>query len=290
MGTMSQREEATDKRKSRLVVAAWSIGIILAIVIFLVLAKAVSKSNTTSDNTTQAPASTDLIAKLTNIPTSVFTTVGIGSSTPLPKPMSAPVLSQDAKPQIFYAGAEYCPYCAAERWPVVIALLRFGSFSNLGTTHSSGTDVYPSTQTLSFHGANYVSQYISFSGIEMQSNQLQGTSYSTLDTPTAAQQALITTYDAAPYVPASSAGAIPFIDFGGKFLISGATYSPAVLQGKSLDQIAAALSDPKTDIAKGTLGAANAITAAICTLTNNQPTSVCSGDMIQGLQAKLAAQ
>lgn len=289
---MSKRDEGTDKRKGRLNAAVWSIGVILAVVVFLILAKSVSKpsKNGSGSMSDAAPASAALIAKVTNIPASVTTAVAGGTSTPLPKPLKAPALTQDNKPQIFYAGAEYCPYCAAERWPVVIALLRFGSFSGLGTTHSSSSDVYPSTQTFSFHGAKYVSQYLDFSSVEMQSNQLQGTSYATLETPTAAQQSLISTYDAAPYVPASSAGAIPFIDFGGKYLISGATYSPAVLQGKSLDQIATALSDPKSDIAKGVLGAANTVTAAICTLTNNQPASVCSGDMIQGLQAKLAAQ
>ena len=26
------------------------------------------------------------------------------------------------KPEIVFVGAEYCPYCAAERWPIVMAL------------------------------------------------------------------------------------------------------------------------------------------------------------------------
>jgi hypothetical protein len=32
---------------------------------------------------------------------------------------------------MLYIGAEYCPYCAAERWPLVMALSKFGTFSNL---------------------------------------------------------------------------------------------------------------------------------------------------------------
>lgn len=271
----------------------WSIGIILIAVIFLVLAKVVSKpsnSPASSNTSSAAPASAELIAKVAGIPDSTFQTVGQGSANPLPKLISAPALTQDNKPLVFYAGAEYCPYCAAERWAMVTALLRFGSFSGLGTTQSSGSDVFPNTQTFSFHGATYTSQYLAFKGLEMQSNQVQGNQYATLDTPSSSEQQLISIYNAAPYVPKDSAGAIPFIDFGGKFLISGATYSPAVLQGKSHDDIAAALSDPSTDIAKGAVGSANAITAAICTLTGNQPANICGTDMMRALEAKLQAQ
>jgi hypothetical protein len=87
------------------------------------------------------------------------------------------VLTANGKPLVVYVGAEYCPYCAAERWAAVIALSRFGTFSGLGQTHSSSTDVYPNTATLSFHGASYTSQYLQFQGVETQSNQPQGTGY-----------------------------------------------------------------------------------------------------------------
>jgi thiol-disulfide isomerase/thioredoxin len=70
------------------------------------------------------------------------------------------VLNDNGKPLIVYIGAEYCPYCAAERWAAVIALSRFGTFTGLGQTHSSSSDVYPDTATLSFHGAVYASQYL----------------------------------------------------------------------------------------------------------------------------------
>jgi len=286
----------TDRRAgktNRVAIAGWTIGIVVIAAIFLILAKAVSKPSSTSNGTasTDGKAPASLIAKITGISEATYEAVGQGTSNPLPKAITgAPALTDGGKPQIFYAGAEYCPYCATERWPMTIALLRFGTFTGLGTTHSSTTDVFPNTQTFSFHGATYTSQYISFTGLEMQSNVPSGTTYATLDTPTAAQQSLISTYDAAPYVPSDSAGAIPFIDFGGKFIISGSTYSPSVLQGKSYDQITAALSQPTSDIGKGAIGAANAITAAICTMTNNQPANVCANSMIQGLQAKLSGQ
>ena len=40
-------------------------------------------------------------------------------------------------------GAEYCPYCAAERWSMIVALGRFGTFSGLQTMRSSSTDSRP---------------------------------------------------------------------------------------------------------------------------------------------------
>ncbi len=42
-------------------------------------------------------------------------------------------------------------------------------------------------------------------------------------------------------------------------------------RGKTGAQIAAALNDPSSPIAQGAIGAANYMTAAICTMTGNQP-------------------
>ena len=57
---------------------------------------------------------------------------------------------------------EYCPYCAAERWAMVNALARFGTFHNLGATASSSIDVNPSTPTFTFRGAGYSSPFVVF--------------------------------------------------------------------------------------------------------------------------------
>src|SRR5699024_3771651 len=49
------------------------------------------------------------------------------------------------KPVVLYMGAEFCPFCASLRWPLVLALLRFGDFEGLRYMRSSGTDVHPNT-------------------------------------------------------------------------------------------------------------------------------------------------
>jgi hypothetical protein len=218
---------------------------------------------------------------------SMLDTIGMGSAENGPLGITAPALTAQNKPEILYEGAEYCPFCATERWPMAVALSKFGSFTNLKVTHSSTTDVYPNTQTLSFYGSTYTSQYLTFTPIEIYSNVSNGNGgYTTLQTPTADENNIVMKYDATPYLPADAAGSIPFIDFGGKYLIAGATYSPAVLQGKSASTIASSLSQPTTPIAKGVDGAANTMIAAICKLTNNQPTTVCD-PTIQKLESTL---
>jgi hypothetical protein len=62
---------------------------------------------------------------------------------------------------------------------------------------------------------------------------------------------------------------------GNKYMFT-VIYNPQVLAGKSWSQIAAALKDPSSPIAKSVDGAANYLTAAICKTTNNMPAAVCT--------------
>jgi hypothetical protein len=169
-------------------------------------------------------------------------------------------------------GAEYCPYCAAERWAMVVALSRFGSFSNLKLIHSSGSDVYPNTPTLSFYKSSYTSQYVQFTPVEMNGTKQNVT----LQKPTAAENALLSKYDAPPYIQSSNAGSIPFVDIGNQYLTIGAQYQPSSLAGLTWAQVATDIRNPASPVAKGVDGTANALTAAICKITNNAPAAVCS--------------
>ena len=163
---------------------------------------------------------------------------------------------------ITYVGAEYCPFCAAERWALAVALSRFGTFSNLSGTHSSDTDEFPDTQTLSFYGSSYSSPYVDFQPVEEATNRPAGAGYQTLQTPTAAQSALVAKYD--------PQGSIPFLDIANRYVVTGSSFSPQVLQGLSRSQIAADLSDPNSAVAQAIDGTANDITAAI-TVGHREP-------------------
>ena len=117
---------------------------------------------------------------------------------------------------------------------------------------------------------------ISFVAVELNTNQLaaSGLGYEPLDTLTPEQQQLMQTFDVPPYT--SQSGSIPFVLIGNRFAIAGSSYPPDVLQGKTWQQIASALSDPSSSVAKQVLGAANMLTASICELTGGQPTNVCT--------------
>ena len=75
---------------------------------------------------------------------------------------------------------------------------------------------------------------------------------------------------------------------GGHYLISGASASPSVLSGKSWATIASSLHDASTPEAQAIGGTANYVTAAICKMTNNQPSNVCTSG-ITALQSKMKA-
>jgi hypothetical protein len=122
--------------------------------------------------------------------------------------------------------------------------------------------------------------------VETQSNQPAGNGYTALDTPTAQQQQLISKFDAPPYVASNAAGSIPFIDFANQSVVSGASYSPDLLAGKTAAQIAAALSDPTSPITQAIGGTANAFTAQLCALTKNQPAAVCTSKAVTAYQGK----
>jgi hypothetical protein len=108
-----------------------------------------------------------------------------------------------------------------------------------------------------------------------------------LQTATAAQQHLVAVYDAPPYVPANAAGGLPFLDLGGSYIDSGAAYTPQTLAGLDWNQIATALRTPSNPVAQAVDGSANALTAALCTLTGNQPATVCTSEAVTTAKGSL---
>lgn len=276
----AQRRQASGSRTTWIVV-----GVALVVLVALIVAVVVSQSGSSNKAGTVAADPTAVAGQVAAVDSATITTVGQGSAKVLPVAISAPALTKDGKPLVVYIGAEYCPFCAAQRWAMVQALSRFGTFSDLSLTHSAGDDVYPNSPTFTFHGSTYTSSVVAFEGAETQTN-----THKPLDTLTPDQEALITTYDAPPYVAASSKGSIPFIDFGGSYILSGASYSPQVLQGMTADEVAAALADPTSAVAQGIIGAANVMTATICILTGDQPSNVCANPAVSALETQIRAQ
>jgi Domain of unknown function (DUF929) len=277
-----REQQRRQERRRRLLLIGGSGAVVVLVVAALVLVIALK-----SDKKNAAPstrASPAVVAAVTGVPAAVWQKVALGSAG-LPTKITGPALAKAGKPLIVYIGAEFCPFCAAERWAVISALGRFGTWSNLGATSSASQDEYPNTATFSFHGARFDSAYVAFEGVETTTNQaLSGGGWQPLETPTSTQAALQKQYG----TDSSGHESIPFIDFANQYRILGASYDPVVLQGSDRDEIAANLTDPNNAATKGILGSANAITAAVCTTTKNQPSNVCGDPTIQKIQEQLA--
>jgi hypothetical protein len=281
------QEQAAARQRRFVIIAASAIVLVLAV---FVVVRLVGSTSSGGAATASGPAPDSVVNAVTGVDASTLDQIGRGTAAQLPTPVRTDILrGANGLPQVTYIGAEYCPFCAGERWPMIIALSRFGTFSNLQLSHSASDDVSPNTPTFTFAGSSYTSPYLNFTPVELQSNVRAGNSYQPLQTPTADQSSLLQKFDAPPYVPASAAGSIPFIDFAGQYVVSGASYDIGTLRGMSQQQVADALSDPNSPQAQAILGAANVLTAAICTSTGNQPADVCSAPAVASLQAQLAA-
>jgi len=292
-------ERRAEKRR-RILLAAGSVVVVLAVVLTFVIIKLNSKppSSSSAPNGPTGSALTALVNTVTSVPASTLEAVGSGGGaiTNLPIKINGTTLTANGKPEMLYMGAEYCPYCAAERWAMIVALSRFGTFTGLTTIHSAAVDgagssePYPNTPTFTFAHATYSSPYLTFTPVEMNTNipDPSSGSYTTLQTPTAAQQALISKFDNQPYISSSEpAGSIPFIYFGGKAMIVGTSVAQnEAISGLDWNQIAADLHNPNSAVAKAEDGEANYITAAICKMTGNQPASACTAT-VQALESQL---
>ncbi len=271
---------ARAERRRRLLVIAGSavaVLVVVAVIVAVAVTRHGKSRSTTASPSTPAPAS--VVSAVTSVPASTLAAVGKGSVVSAPQPIKAPAYTAGGKPAVLYVGAEYCPYCAAERWAMVQALSRFGVFHNLGATASSSRDVFPNTPTFSFHGSSYTSDYVSFTGREIESNQVQGNGYAPLDPLSPSERTLFSTY--------SANEAFPFVDLGGRYVVNGVQYDNGVLQGLSMAQIAAALRDPASPVAKAVDGTANTLAAALCNLTGGSPATVCTNPAVSALRTSI---
>jgi hypothetical protein len=265
--------------RNRLLLAGGAIVVVIAVIVTVVLVgNGSSGSNAGGPAAPAGAALTRVVGQVTGVPAATTDAVGAGQTASPPTSISGTPLTSGGRPEVLYMGAEYCPYCAAQRWALIVALSRFGSFHGLAAAHSAAKDgaghaePYPNTPTFTFAQSGFTSRYLTFTPVETQTNIPDPATggYTSLQTPTAAQQALLDKYDAAYQ------GAIPFVDIGNRYLTVGASFNPGTLSGLSWSRIAADLHDPSSPVAKSVLGAANHLTAAMCGLTHDQPATACT--------------
>src|SRR5690242_19261766 len=246
------------ERRNRILITGGSTLAVLAIVLVFVIVKMSQGSPSTSGNSsstgTALPAS--VASQVTGVPAATLDKVGKGAvpaftqGKPPFTPGSGAALTSGGKPEMLYIGAEFCPYCAAMRWSMAVALSRFGTLTPLHGIHSASHDAFANTATLTFYKTGYHSNYLAFTPVENET-----INRTLLQSPTTAQNAVW-----AKYEPNPANRGYPFIAFGNKLIMKNPIYNPGVLAGKSWSQIAAALKDPASPIAQSVDGAANYIT------------------------------
>lgn len=286
-GKKVQGRGPTVRKKDRtgLYMGIGVVALLAAIVVVFIIVRNLPR--TVPPELQRSPADPTVVSQLANVPQSTWEAVGKGSvlkNAFVYNSAQPPLkLSNNGRPDFFYVGGEYCPYCGAQRWAMINALSRFGTFSNLSAIQSAEYNI----PTFSFYGSKYTSSYINFIPREIKSNILDDdqTGYTDLEKLTPEEQKIFQQYD--------SGQNFPFVNIGNLYTAVGASYDFTILldsQQKPLPQqsIASSLGDPKSKFAQGILGTANYMTAGICSLTNQQPANVCNSTVIQQIEKDMS--
>jgi len=246
----------------------------------LILVRDNSGPSTTSTVETFSPAPSSLVSTVTSVPTSVYDAVGVNSSDNPVQALQpagngngptwlATVGGGKPRPVVFFYGAEFAPYAAVQRWPLIMALSRFGTFNQLGLMQSSGSTAFADLSTFTFWNVSYTSKYLMLESVERYSSlNPTGGRYLGLQKPNARQAAAIASYGASP-------DTFALTDVANRFVLNGSSFAPGVLAGLSQNQIAGNLSTPASPLTQAVVTAANEISAGICAVDGDQPATVC---------------
>lgn len=281
---MRAEAERKDKQRRQLTIAVSALAVILIVV---AVAFAVSSGQSKTNASGSGTVSSAFVGTITAIPAATYDKAG-APATPSASIMAIKdgTASKDGdKAKVLYVGGEFCPYCAGERWAMVAALSRFGTFTGLAPTTSADND--GNIPTVTFAKATYTSDTVTFSAHETRDRQ--GKPLQTLPDDIAK---IMTTYDAPPYVDSKNAGSIPWTWFGLWQAVGSAVPLTDFTGGGSVatvthDEVATAMNNGSDGLGKDILAASNVISAQICALNGNQPASVCDSAGVKAAAATL---
>lgn len=187
-------------------------------------------------------------------------------------------MKRNGKLYVFFMGAEYCPYCAAERWAIVRALQKFGQWVGLKQTISAARDEpYLNLPTYDFTGATYTSPHIEFTSREVKDRE-----FKPLQKLLKADEKLVHKHD-----PRKE---IPFLLIAGRFAQVGSGFTPKIFIGHTFRQTETELKKIESEIRKTIDDEANIIAALLC--VSGLPPEVCKetsvAELIAQANSKLA--
>jgi hypothetical protein len=259
-----------------------ALGLIVVAIILLGALVVIRNERTPASSSsveTFTPAPAPLLSTVGHIPAAIIDAVGVTSpSNPITPPTTTgnPSLWQvsthgvEAFPVVFFYGAEFAPYAAAERWPLVVALSRFGTFNQLGLAQSSSSVAFSNLSTFTFWHASYSSLWLSLQTVERFSSQdPTGGRYTDLQQPDAREAASVAAYDTSPTT-------FPLLDIADRYVLIGSSFAPSVFDSLSQSDIAADLAFPTSPVTQSIIASANEITASICSVTGDRPATVCN--------------
>jgi hypothetical protein len=159
---------------------------------------------------------------------------------------------REGKLLVFFMGAEYDPYCAAERWAVVRALQKFGQWNGLKQTMSAARDEpFLNLPTYDFTDATYTSPHIEFVARELKTRE-----FKPLQKLLKSEEKLVRKYN-----PEKE---IPFLLVAGRFMQIGAGFTPKIFIGHTFRQTETELKKIESEIRKTIDAEGNIIAALLC--------------------------
>lgn len=288
---MTEIRRTADEPPSRPTRLAWGAVIVILLGVVALVTYALTHASSPTAPATPAVTSPAVLAALSSVPTSTFDSVGVtvsGTKLTPPSLVTGPApLTTGGKPDLLFLGAEFCPFCGAERWSIVVALARFGRFTELHDSSSAPQTVFPNTSTFTFDGVGYTSRYVTLTGVELYSGTTGADgAFTRLARLSPGQAGLVARY--APQAGGVVAGTAPFVDVAGRLIAVTSGFSPALLSGLSQAQIADQIANPAPPlngsgtsgtsappIGQAVIAVANQLSAGICAATGQQPIMVC---------------
>ena len=269
---------------------SWVAIVVVSALILVLIGVKIIRSETEPGIDPVALASPAVVATLGKVPVSAYK-AALANPSPLiahlhrrgGSLMTATTVSGMTLPLVVFVGTESCMACAAERWPLIVALSRFGTFSNLGAVTSSDLVASPSLQSFTFRGSKYRSNYFILHAFELtgeRPDELGNYPVTASLDPQAAAAIHDDDVVAASGLVAQPGGfkpeqMYPFLDLAHRAVLVGTQLPPAVLIGRARADVADALSDPTTQVSGPILTAANALTVELCAITHGLPAKVC---------------
>lgn len=227
--------------------------------------------NSQNTNKIQVSDTTDQSAKASSL-------IEQSSSLGYFKKVSNSPVTLENQPYFLYVGAQFCPFCAAERWSIVKALSRFGTWSDLGPDTSADEEAgFSRIPTYSFVGAGYESKYITFGHKEIADR---------LGRPIPGQE--LTAFEQKWFNQYDPTGGVPFLFIGGKYVQIASGYSPNLLAGKTFAEVKKSLdANENSQLIQAINQEADILTAYLCESTNNEPKDVCTKPEISQLASQI---